>query len=194
MKWISRFTKVFFSNRRIFFFLFKVLAALNNNLPHRGSLKYDVWKPHHASRESEENFMLDLLRLYQNASPLTAVNIMDQALKRKFLLGINPIFAKICLVLLWLVTVSWKIVGRSNPCYRILPVMVGLFLVLQVRLVREAWQWWERHKKYRKISSKHTVEAGFACCKCFTVIYDFYTFLRHFLLNAKFTFYWFGGF
>lgn len=38
--------------------------------------------------------MLDLLRLYQNASPQTAVNIMDQALKRKFLLGINPILRK----------------------------------------------------------------------------------------------------
>ena len=40
--------------------------------------------------ETEEAFMLDLLRLYKNANPMATAEVLDVALKRKFLQGISP--------------------------------------------------------------------------------------------------------
>ena len=42
--------------------------------------------------ETEEAFMLDLLKLFRNANPTATDAILDLAVKRKFLQGISPIF------------------------------------------------------------------------------------------------------
>ena len=40
--------------------------------------------------ETEENFMLEILKLYRNANPDATGNMLDAALKRKFLQGLPP--------------------------------------------------------------------------------------------------------
>ena len=44
--------------------------------------------------ETEEEFMLQLLRLYKNANPDASAIAMNLALKRKFLQGISPSLKK----------------------------------------------------------------------------------------------------